>query len=230
MHLKKVSKGLSLRQQVQESLRVAVVEGKLLPGQRLTEEGVAEFLGVSRTPAREALGLLCQEGVLERRPAGGYLVPVPSVEKTEHIFDVRHLLEPFAARVATTNAKPADIEYLREVLEGERAALHGAEPTEFLTANREFRNRLVSLTRNEQLMDCISRYNDHLQFVGSLTLGDISIRKIALEGQERVLAAVAAGDPAGAEAAMHAQISAARESLIAALTKVLDEDAARESA
>ena len=114
MKLTKVVRREPLRQQVLASLKEALFNGRLAPGQQLTEEGVAEFLGVSRTPAREALAILFQEGILERRNTGGFTVTVPTKDKIEQIFQVRHLLEPYAARLAASHAKPKDIKRLAE--------------------------------------------------------------------------------------------------------------------
>ena len=219
MKVSKVSKAPPLREQAYNNLKAAIVNGKMLPGQRLTEEAVAEFLGVSRTPAREALGLLCQEGALERRPGGGYLVPVPSVEKIEQIFEVRELLEPFAVRLAAMRATPEDLKHLAELIRAQWDALDASDPADFMRPNRESRNLLFRLSGNAQLVDCIARYNDHLQYVGSLTLRDVEVRKIAVGGYERIHDAVAAGDPDAAEAAMRKQLKAARLALTHSLSE-----------
>ena len=105
------------------------------PGERLTEEGVAEFLGVSRTPAREALGLLVNEGVVNRRKAGGYLIPVPSLAKVEEIYEVRRQLEPLAARLAATRVTRTELDALRGAIDAEREIVDTAETGEFMAAH-----------------------------------------------------------------------------------------------
>ena len=221
MKLMKVNKQDPLREQVYDNLKAALVNGKFAPGERLTEEAVAELLGVSRTPAREALGLLAKEDALERRPGSGYYVPVPSLEKIEQIIEVRRLLEPFAARLAATRATPEDVESLRKAVKAQWKALKEPDPADFMRPNRECRHRLFELAGNDQLLDCISRYNDHLQFVGSLTLRDSAVREVAARGYDKILAAVAAADPEAAEEAMLKQIEAARKALTEALASNL---------
>jgi DNA-binding GntR family transcriptional regulator len=75
-------------------------EGRLSPGERLTEDSLASILGVSRTPVREALGALAQRGVLARRDRGGFVVPVPNLAGLKNAFELRRLLEPYAAQRA----------------------------------------------------------------------------------------------------------------------------------
>ena len=213
MKIGKVVKSPSLREQAYQSLRNALVSGRLQPGSRLTEEGIAEFLGVSRTPAREALSTLHQEGAIERRSSGGFRVPVPSLEKLEQIFEVRRLLEPYAIRLVAARVTPEDIERLRAGTAAQRTAIGNPDIAEFTQANRESRNRFFQLCGNDQLIDCIARYNDHLQFVASLTLPDPNVQKIVVDGYDRIIDALAIGNAEAADAAMRLHIEAAHTAL-----------------
>lgn len=223
MKLTKVVRRQPLRQQVLESLREALINGKLLPGQRLTEEGIAEFLSVSRTPAREALAILHQEGALERRSQGGFEVSIPTMERVEQIFQVRHLLEPFAVRLSAMNAKRGDVERLRRVIAAQKANIDAEDPIHYLEHDRELRRLLFMLSGNDQLVDCIARYKDHLQFVASLTLRDPRIRAIAVSSDEPIVDAVAAHDPDAAEAAMHRQLDETKTALTQVLEKAISD-------
>jgi GntR family transcriptional regulator, rspAB operon transcriptional repressor len=221
MKLTKVIRREPLRQQVLASLREALTNGKLLPAQRLTEEGVAEFLGVSRTPAREALAILHEEGALVRRVKGGFEVSVPTMEKIEQIFQIRHLLEPFAVRLAAMHAKPADVERLNRILAAERENIDAESQINYLGPDRELRREIFKLSGNDQLVDCIARYEDHLKFVAALTLRDPIIREIAFNSDKPIVDAVAAHDPDAAEVAVHRQLDAARTALTEILQKII---------
>ena len=210
MQINKITKAPSLRVQAYEQLKTAIVGGSMQPGDRLTEERAAEFLGVSRTPAREALSQLSQEGILERRTQGGYRVPIPSLERVTKITEVRKLLEPYAARLTATKATDEEIQELRTAIDDEWAVIEDMTMGVFLRANRLIRNLLYDLSGNDQLVDCISRYSDHLQFIGTRTLGDIEVRKIAARGHEKIYEAVKAGDPEAAAKATLSQINAAQ--------------------
>lgn len=219
VELTKIRKSLPLREQAYDSLKEAILSGHMQPGQRLTEEGVAEFLGVSRTPAREALGLLVNEGVVNRRESGGYLIPVPSLAKVEEIYEVRRQLEPLAARLAATRISQTELEELRAAIDAEHEIATTAETGEFMAVNRRFRNLLYAASGNEQLIKCIDCYADHLQFVASLTLIDAATRKIAINCHERVYDALSRNDAGAAEHAVMDQIDAARQAMTAALER-----------
>jgi len=219
MKLAKINKQLPLREQAYNSLKEAIVTGQMSPGQRLTEEAVAVFLGVSRTPAREALGLLVKEGIVNRRDSGGYLIPVPSLAKVEEIYEVRRHLEPLAARLAATRVTPAELRKLRAAIDAEKDIVDTSDIGEFMAVNRRFRNLLYVASGNQQLVDCIECYADHLQFVGSLTLMDPEIRKIAINCHERLYDALTRNDAGAAEDAIMDQIYAARQAMTEALEK-----------
>lgn len=218
MQVTKIQKATPLRIQAYDTLKTAVVSGRMQPGERLTEESAAEFLGVSRTPAREALTLLSREGILDRGHKGGYLVPIPSLRKITKITEVRKLLEPHAARLAAERVTEAELAGLRAAIDAEWGFVEDMTPGTFLAANRIVRNLLYDMSGNEQLVACITGYSDHLQFIGTQTLGSVDVRRVAVNGHDRIYTAVAARDPgSAAEATLH-QIEAAQ----AAAERVLD--------
>src|SRR5438105_1695997 len=83
-----------------ESIRRALVEGRFAPGARLREVALAQQLGISPTPVREALARLKQEGLIEFEPRRGAVVPHPGREDVLEVYELRELLEAFAARRA----------------------------------------------------------------------------------------------------------------------------------
>ncbi|MEJ8566998.1 GntR family transcriptional regulator [Elongatibacter sediminis] len=222
MKLNKVVKREPLRQQVLASLKNALINGDLTPGQRLTEEGVAEFLGVSRTPAREALAILHQAGSIKRRENGGFEVIAPTMEDIEQIFQVRHRLEPYAARLAAEKVTSGDIRQLQKYLAEQEAHVNAVSATRYLEADRALRGLLFSLSGNQQLVDCIGRYEEHLQFVAALTLKDPAIRRIAMNVDRPLVEAISKRDPEAAEAAAHTQLEEARKALMQVLGDAIE--------
>src|SRR5215813_1256137 len=89
-----IKKSATLREQVFNAVLTELKSGGFAPGSRITEEGLAKRLEVSRTPIREALGQLTRQGILHVRQGGGYLVPSPDGQQIRHIIAVRMLLEP----------------------------------------------------------------------------------------------------------------------------------------
>ncbi len=209
MQIEKVNKTPPLGQQAYERLKEAILCGRLAPGYRLTEAKAADFLGVSRTPAREALRFLGQEGILDTRKLGGYLIPTPSLDKLTRITEVRKLLEPHAAGLTADRITDGEIVQLREVIDREWSVIDDLTPGVFVGANCSVRALLYNLCGNEQLIDCIDRYSSHLQFIGTKTLTNHDIREVAVNGHERIYECVAKHDREGAAAATVKQIEAA---------------------
>jgi len=96
------------------ALRNMIVDGRLPAGQRINEVHLSRALGVSRTPLREALSRLAQEGALTARPRIGYSVRPLTAEEFEQIYDIRPILDPEALRLAGLPT-PAQLEELRGI-------------------------------------------------------------------------------------------------------------------
>src|SRR4051812_42245246 len=94
------------RDVVTAELRRLILAGVLKPGERLVEDRLAERLGVSRTPVREAIRVLAREGFVEVTPGRGAAVANPPREEAEELFDVRMALEGLTARLAARKVTP----------------------------------------------------------------------------------------------------------------------------
>ena len=103
----------SLRESVFETLRNAIVDGRLAPGERLTEIQLAEELGVSRTPVREAIRKLELEGLAGMLPRRGAFVTPMSLQDLVDFMEIRRVLEGLAAELAVRNATDADIQKMK---------------------------------------------------------------------------------------------------------------------
>lgn len=106
----------SVREAAYTHLRGAILAGSLLPGTRISEPGLAQELGISRTPVREALQRLSQEGLVELLPNKGARVRVLSANEVREVYDVRALLEGEAAALAAQNATQAELDGLERLL------------------------------------------------------------------------------------------------------------------
>lgn len=226
--LVKVTRAQPLREQVVDSVVEALRTGLFPAGERLTEEGVAAALGVSRTPVREALSVLAQKGVIARRSGGGYVVPSHGAKAVEDVFAVRRLLEPYAARTIVAVITDDDISRLREALQHLRRAA-SASAEEMMQANLEMRRQLFSMLDNEPLARAIAQLNESVQFVGLLTLKDAKVRKLVISRHERVMRAFVDRDPDAAEKAMLAYVEGARDAALKALERDRASVAARNS-
>jgi DNA-binding GntR family transcriptional regulator len=97
-----------------EVIREAIIDGRLAPGQRLKEEELARELGMSRTPVREALLLLQSEGLVASIPRRGATVRSYAADDLDDMYQLRAVLEGYAARRAATRISPDDVARLEE--------------------------------------------------------------------------------------------------------------------
>jgi DNA-binding GntR family transcriptional regulator len=105
-----------LREVVATEIRRLILDGTLKPGERLIEDRLAEQLGVSRNPIREAIRILESEGFLDVADRRGSSVATLSAKQAGDLFDVRLVLEPLAARLAARTPSPAGIERMKQIL------------------------------------------------------------------------------------------------------------------
>lgn len=112
---------------IAESLSLAILEHRLRPGDKLSEDEVGEIFGVSRTVVRAALQSLAHDRLITLKRNRGAFVAQPSVREAREVFEVRALVEPRTARSAAERAGPADIRRLKAHIEAEHAALAQGE-------------------------------------------------------------------------------------------------------
>src|SRR3954468_20179560 len=201
------------------SLRELILDGDLRPGTRLGEVELAERLGVSRTPVREALTRLAAEGLVEIAPNRGARVATWTVAELEGVFDLRASLEPQLTGFAVARAGAEDVEALEELAQ-RMLAVGTPGPDQDLDAlvplNRAFHDRLIALAEHPTLATALAtaihppivRRNFH-------AYDEASLRR-SLGHHLEIVAAVRAGDPAWAQAVMTAHISNARAVMVRA--------------
>ncbi len=140
----------SVREAAYTHLRGAILAGALLPGARISEPGLAQELGVSRTPVREALQRLAQEGLVELLPGKGARVRVLSAEEVREVYDVRALLEGEAAALAAQNATEAELNRLERILQA-LDALPREAYVQQMQVDFDFHTALIEAAHNKTL-------------------------------------------------------------------------------
>jgi DNA-binding GntR family transcriptional regulator len=146
-------------------LRQAIIEQRLAPGARLPEDAIGESFGTSRTIAREALGRLAVEGLVELIPNRGAFVANPTLEEGRNIFAVRKGLERLVVQEVAARMTPEIVDVLRKLVQKETESGHFSE-VEAIRIAGEFHLRLAELSGNPLL----SRYVTELVSRCSLVL------------------------------------------------------------
>jgi DNA-binding GntR family transcriptional regulator len=140
----------SRTESVHEALRQAILEQRLKPGARLPEDQIGATFGTSRTIAREALGRLAVEGIVELKPNRGAFVANPSPDEGRHTFFVRRGLERLVVDSLAGKLKSKEMATLRDVMARERRATRG-DPKEAIRLAGEFHTTLACMTGNAVL-------------------------------------------------------------------------------
>ena len=214
--IKPLQRPLALGDQVYQTLRGHLRDGTIVSGQPLQEVQLAEKLGVSRTPVREALTRLASEGLLAS-DGRSFVVPSLSLEDVDDIYEVRFLLEPAAMRrVAELTPVAAVRAPIDEALAAASAAYKSNDADAFRESNIRFRNAWIALVPNRRLVRAIEQYADHMMRIRALTLGDQKVRTIVIKGLKRIAEALAAGNGDDAATAMRDHLSEAKRCFIAA--------------
>jgi DNA-binding GntR family transcriptional regulator len=194
-----------LRDVVCDVIRDRITAGEYPPSYRLIEDRLADDLGVSRNPVREALRVLAIEGYVTLVPRRGAFVATLSPQEVEEIFEVRTVLEALAARRAAKHASASDREQLEHVLaESARACAHGAMQ-ELPALNTRFHELVLAIAGNGLLTDMMVPLRGRMQWIFSRTVTTRAHDSVA-EHQALAEAIMAGdGDRAAALAAAHVQ-------------------------
>lgn len=191
-----------------ERLRALIVDRSLAPGALLSEPELAEQLGVSRTPVREALRTLTAEGLAVKLSSNRTIVAPVSIEELGHVYDVRARLEGLIAGDAARRVTPDDEQYLRrQVALMERMR---DDYEEVVRIGADFHDRIRLMSGNELAGSLLHIVRGHVDRYRTLTTSEPGRSSDAVDEHRRVCEAVLSGDAELAERTMREHIDAAR--------------------
>lgn len=193
------------RHQVYAALRSAILDARLEPGRKLSENELAGELGVSRTPVREALAALREERLVAIVPQLGTYVTLVSEQAVADAAFVREALECAAIRLAAAaseEADPAALAALQANLAAQDRAVEDGDAEAFDRLDDDLHRQLCELAGHDIAWELSRRANGHLDRVRRLSLPEPGYQQEMVEEHRAVVAAVAAGDADGAEAAL----------------------------
>jgi DNA-binding GntR family transcriptional regulator len=215
--------GDSAKQLAVASLRAAIMDGDMAPGQRLVEAELADMLAVTRASVRAALIDLSADGLVERIPNRGARVRAVPLNEAVAITECRMVLEGLCAAKAAQNATGADIERLRSIGGRMSEAVRHGEPLAYSALNRELHLLIAEIAVQPVAADLLRRLNAQIvrhQFRLSLRAGRA---QVSLPEHLAIVDAIAARDPDAAEAAARNHL----RSVIGALRETADQDRSR---
>jgi DNA-binding GntR family transcriptional regulator len=195
-------------ERVYQQIKWRVVYGTYAPGKALSESVLARVHGSSRTPVREALARLVEEGYVDRVPRKGWIVSPITLMAIQNTFDVRRLLEGTAAEIAAQRADAGAIAKLRSLAEYPTFETTTESYRTRLTANAQFHLAVATATQNGFLVDLVRRCLTQHNRVLSLGL-DFPVHPGSVHEHHEVVNAIERHDPPGAKAAMEHHLGGA---------------------
>lgn len=218
---------LSLHGRVIEELRQAILSRRLKPGERLVEGRLADELGVSRNPVREAIRVLESEGLVEVTARRGASVITMSDEEARETVEVRALLEGQNARLAARRREESIIKRIAAVLKQGNEAVAGQRYDLLPDLNQQFHHELAEAGRNRVLADLLKRLRERTAMLFSPT--DPVRQARTWDEHAAILRAIIAGDERAAATLAAEHVMRAGADFLSSL-HVPDEETSLEAA
>jgi DNA-binding GntR family transcriptional regulator len=195
-------------------IRHKIFTAELSPGRAVSEYQLADNLGFSRTPVREALKRIENEGLIHSLPGRGTFVAETSLQDIVEIYVVRSLLEPFAARVAATQMSENDIQSLEREVDAARMAAQKSKFDEAFDLDIRLHKSIVAATRNSRINQILRQLDDQVHRIRVLAPRTPGRLVKTIDEHQAIVEALAAHDPSAAEQAMRDHLAAAQANAI----------------
>jgi len=201
----------SLPMLVQKELERMILAGELPSGRKLNEATIADSLGVSRGPVREAFRALEASGLVRLEKNRGVSVRQVSVAEADEIYELRAVLDEFVGRRVAQNATPDVIRELGQRVERMDKAAARGDVDAYYHANLAFHDRLVELAGNGKLLAMYRRLVNELNLFRRATLAQVGTLPVSTREHREIVDRIAAGQAAAAGRALHEHVQASRE-------------------
>jgi len=160
----RIDRPVPLRERVYQAMQELIISRQLSPGQHLVESELAELLGVSRQPIREALQLLNSEGWVDLSPGYGAFVHAPTETEVDQLLAVRAALEGESARMAAQHADKDGVARLRALCAEGEAALAADDIDAMVVANAQLHRLVTELSGNQVLLDFVTQVDRRVRW------------------------------------------------------------------
>ena len=195
---------ISRGEEAYRQLKLAIRNGTLAPGTRVREVEIAARLGISRTPAREAIRRLESEGLISFLPRFGAVIAKLDHQETMELYDLRQILEGSAAGFAARHASAAEIEELEELIAAEPEL--AGRPEQFADLNQQFHCALYRAAHNRFLERTLVGLRDSMALLGATSLNVRGRVEAAHSEHLAIISAIAEGKVEKAEKAARRHI------------------------
>ncbi|MCZ8516615.1 GntR family transcriptional regulator [Paenibacillus filicis] len=200
-----IVKSESLHIQAYNIIKQSILEGNFEPGEHVKENKLAEKLGISRGPIREANRMLMQEGLLIQD--GNQLrVFKPSFQNVVELYLIREYLESLAARLAARNMSNSEIKELSSILAKTKSAISDNDRKEIIQQNTNFHDKIILASKNEELIKTLATIRSKVFFIRNTGHLSYFRENNFIKEHEKIFEIIMAKDEAGAEIEMKLHI------------------------
>lgn len=208
-----------LRDVIFNTIREAIIVGELKPGERLMEVQLAEKMGVSRTPVREAIRKLELEGLVEMLPRKGAHVADLSVKDIMNVLEVRSTLDGLASTLSAERITDEELKELRHVQQQFANYVEKDNLQGIIKKDVEFHDIIYRSSRNDKLMQIINNLREQAQRFRVVYLKDYSNPKDINEEHAEIIEAIAARNVVAAQQAAQKHIKAQETAIIKSIKR-----------
>jgi len=203
---------VKIRERVYDYLKSSVLSGRFSPGKRLTEEHLAEEMGVSRTPIREALHKLETEGLIKPLERRGFIVSADSREEIEELFDIRASLEGYALRLISETISEKTLERMDRLILKAEDAFKRKKIEEIFEWNTQFHDTLHAVIAHKpRIYSMIANVRKYVLRYRKNTLQYLDGAKRTIDGHKKIILALRLRNPDLCERIMREHIREAKE-------------------
>ena len=204
----------SLTNVVQQEIERAILQGEYAPGSKLIEAALAQAMGVSRGPVREAFRMLEEAGLVRNEKNRGVFVRDIPIDEAVEIFDLRATMDELVGRKLATSITPAQLKEVKGLVDAMEKAVKADDAHNYHLLNLKFHDRLVEMAGNGKLTAIYRKLIKELSLFRRLNLADGWLLPISAGEHRQIIKAIASGDPDAAGKAMFDHVMDSKERTI----------------
>ena len=190
-----ISRAKSLKEQAFDKLKELIITGALEPGELQNEKRLADALGVSRTPVREALLELSREGMVAFVPGKGVEVCKLTTHQVREVFEIRRIIEGYVIKKITPRLTEADIKEIDRNISNQEKVLRRTERLAFIEYDKQFHLYLASKIGNQQIESILDNLRDQMHLMGIRAVENDSRMKQVIEEHRAIFSGLKDGNP-----------------------------------
>lgn len=204
----------SRKDKAYRTIQQNILTSKLKPGDFLSSRDLEKELGISKTPIREALIRLQEDGLLKIIPRKGIVIIGLPGRAIREMFEVRLVLESYAAEMACENDNQAFCESLKQILNKQKRAIEEDDNELFVSLDTEFHQTIVGFLGNDRINDMLTSVKTQLRQVGIKSLTIHTNMDLAIKQHIKILEALERNDPQGVKKAVREHLQKMRDIIV----------------